>query len=250
MTQDYRQTKLLIIPDVHGRGFWREPVAEALGKTPIVFLGDYVDPYAYEGIAPWAALGGFEELVEMKRSHPDDVILLLGNHDLQYLTPLLLSGRNDFENADKIKALIENNAGLFQLTYVIEAGGRRFLFSHAGIKSGWLLQYREIFEGTNGLATATVLNVMWEQEQYRDALYTILSDVSYSRLGDKPYGSPVWNDVDNMAKYAPELSGWYQIFGHSQQEADPVIKEHFACLDCRRAFWLTEEGKIAEYKKE
>ena len=64
--------------------------------------------------------------------------------------------------------------------------------------------------------------------------------------GDKQYGSPVWNDVDEMSKDAAELPGWYQIFGHTQQEFDPIICEHFACLDCRRAFRLTDDGKIED----
>ena len=36
-------TKILIIPDLHGRGFWKEPCNNWTGK--IVFLGDYHDPY-------------------------------------------------------------------------------------------------------------------------------------------------------------------------------------------------------------
>ena len=37
-------SRILIIPDVHGRTFWRDAV-EAAGEMPIVFLGDYLDPY-------------------------------------------------------------------------------------------------------------------------------------------------------------------------------------------------------------
>ena len=43
-------TTMIIIPDVHGRTFWRQAVNEYLGKEHILFLGDYLDPYAYEGI--------------------------------------------------------------------------------------------------------------------------------------------------------------------------------------------------------
>jgi hypothetical protein len=56
----------------------------------------------------------------------------------------------------------------------------------------------------------------------------------------------VWNDVDEMVKDAAELPGWYQIFGHTQQEFDPIICEHFACLDCRRAFRLSAFGYTRE----
>ena len=45
-----KDIKILIVPDVHGREFWRQPVTEVLNdpglkNTRIVFLGDYVDPY-------------------------------------------------------------------------------------------------------------------------------------------------------------------------------------------------------------
>ena len=42
--------KILIIPDVHGRDFWKEPVKQELknNETSIVFLGDYTDGYPHE----------------------------------------------------------------------------------------------------------------------------------------------------------------------------------------------------------
>jgi len=40
---------LIIIPDVHGRGFWRRTVAYFPGAE-FIFLGDYLDPYEDEGI--------------------------------------------------------------------------------------------------------------------------------------------------------------------------------------------------------
>ena len=41
--------KVLIIPDVHGRDFWRKAISrEEYDK--IIFLGDYTDPYYGESI--------------------------------------------------------------------------------------------------------------------------------------------------------------------------------------------------------
>ena len=36
--------EMIIIPDVHGRKFWRNAV-KGFETEKIVFLGDYVDPY-------------------------------------------------------------------------------------------------------------------------------------------------------------------------------------------------------------
>ena len=38
--------KILVVPDVHGRTFWKEPVGRLLESVDrVVFLGDYLDPY-------------------------------------------------------------------------------------------------------------------------------------------------------------------------------------------------------------
>ena len=239
---------MLILPDIHGRTFWRKPVEETLGKEHIIFLGDYVDPYTYEGVSPWDAYARFEEIVDLKKEHPDDITLLLGNHDLHYLSRLLLGGRYDVERADRIKRLILNNSALFQITHISDSGNKKFVFSHAGIRLQWLEQHKDLLKTEGIKATATTLNIMWQDTQYRQMLYTIFSDVPYSRMGNKPVGSPVWNDVDDMAGDPDEFPGWFQIFGHSQQELNPVIGNHFACLDCRWAFRLMDEGKIIEWE--
>ena len=42
-------SKLIIIPDVHGRSFWRKAVEENPGEE-FIFLGDYLDPYKQDGV--------------------------------------------------------------------------------------------------------------------------------------------------------------------------------------------------------
>ena len=74
---------ILIIPDIHGRIFWKEPCKEFKGKH-IVFLGDYLDPYKHQNILEKTALENFKEILEFKKNNKDLVTLLLGNHDLHY----------------------------------------------------------------------------------------------------------------------------------------------------------------------
>lgn len=45
----FLQTQVIVIPDVHGRSFWKNAI-EKHPETPIVFLGDYLNPYKSEGI--------------------------------------------------------------------------------------------------------------------------------------------------------------------------------------------------------
>jgi len=235
---------MIIVPDIHGRDFWKEPVNENLGKEHIVFLGDYLDPYEDEQIAPWEVFPQLEEIVALKIEHPDSVTLLLGNHDVHYLTERGRGSRYDYIRGAQIKRFIREKADAFQLTYETEIAGKKFLFSHAGIVVGWMEHNKEYLDYATQDAIGQVLNDMWADRSSWPVLFSILADVPYSRWGRATYGSPIWSDVDDMRTESPELPGYYQIFGHSQQEKRPVITDYFACLDCRRAFRLTEDGEL------
>lgn len=235
---------MIIIPDVHGRNFWKKSVEDNLGKEHIVFLGDYMDPYEYESCAPWEAFPQFQETVALKEKNPDDVTLLLGNHDIHYLTEKGRGSRYDYIRGDQIKHFILEKADLFQLTYMEEIAGKKFLFSHAGILAGWMEHNKDYLDEASPDTIGAVLNRMWEDRSSWPVLFSILADVPQSRWGNAAFGSPTWSDVDDMRTDAPELPGYYQVFGHSQQESEPVITDFFSCLDVRRAFRLSERGVI------
>ena len=59
--------QILIIPDVHGRAFWKDAVSN-YPDLPVVFLGDYLDPYAHENIYQEEALANFEEILAFKQA--------------------------------------------------------------------------------------------------------------------------------------------------------------------------------------
>lgn len=58
----------LIIPDVHGRDFWKDAANRFPGN--IVFLGDYLDPYPLEGISPGRSLHLFSGNPFFQESKP------------------------------------------------------------------------------------------------------------------------------------------------------------------------------------
>ena len=79
--------KVLVIPDVHGETFWKEPVLKYIDKVDrIIFLGDYLDPYPEEGkdYSPQEIFDNLMDIVELKRNHMEKVVLLKGNHDQHY----------------------------------------------------------------------------------------------------------------------------------------------------------------------
>lgn len=229
---------ILIIPDVHGRTFWKAAMNPD-NYERVVFLGDYADPYEIEGITVSMALDNFKEIIALKQQHPDKVILLLGNHDLHYYSEYYReraqSSRYSPMAAVTLERLFQDNRQLFQLVWETGLGGSRYLFSHAGINQGWLKRNLEQIgqPDENHLNRLLLTN---------EGIGT-LAQVGRIRGGGFQSGSIVWADVDELIASEP-LPGTYQIFGHTQQYDAPIITKDFACLDCRAAFSLDQRGEI------
>ena len=230
--------RLIIVPDVHGRDFWRETIAKYPGEE-YIFLGDYLDPYGDEGITDAEAFGGLEDIIRFKKEHPDKVTLLWGNHDLHYLYPELMGSRYDFDHAERNAHLFWDHQTLFQMAYETIAGGKRFLFSHAGIGMQWILNSFPAL--LDQAITAELLNDLAGYPPFMSAL----EDISIYRGGDKAYGSMVWADVHEHIEMKNQIPGFVQVFGHTQLNGPVTFFCRFYCLDCRRSFALEKEsGRI------
>lgn len=224
--------KILIIPDVHGRQFWQTAMYFKDDYEKIIFLGDYLDPYWEERIFMEDAFVEFLKILDLKRDNPDKVILLMGNHDLHYLWSHDMNcSRRDENHLEFLNAIFVHHRNLFQMAYEYKSDKTTYLFTHAGILKGWL---------QNNCAT---YSEQWLNEMLNQVSFGILKQVNNVRGGNDSYGSPIWADLLEH-EIATPLEGYYQIFGHSLDE-EPTIKEHWACLDCKRAFELNlETGEI------
>lgn len=222
---------ILIIPDVHGRTFWKEDLKHDL----IIFLGDYLDPYPDEGITNEQALENFKEILRFKEENKDKVILLLGNHDLQYVSHIITTDRVDKKNYKEISRLFTTNNNFFKVVHYLKYKDKNVVFSHAPITDGWVkcvnYLHPTLPEG-DFVALLDKLNELWRNFMYGSpVLFGALSYCSYYRGGADAYGSPIWADV----REAQETADWYQIFGHTQLK-DAYISATFADLDCRKCF--------------
>lgn len=223
-------TKILIIPDVHGRSFWKEPCNN--WKDKIIFLGDYHDPYGeYVDEEPDKAesLANLRDLAEFveNRRHTSDVICLLGNHDLSYLNG---NGkcRFDYWKQNEIRFLIRILNP--QLYYIYEdlttKEPHKYLFSHAGITKDWL-DYNNL--ELKDLDNIDLTNI------------SALDHIPYSRGGYNKYGSCVWNSLEDFQVQNP-YKDYYQIFGHTWGgRTEPLVTDKYAMLDCCKPFVLNTE---------
>lgn len=232
-------SKVLIIPDIHGRTFWKEAVNKFRGR--IIFLGDYLDPYTYyENIDSDIAIENFKDILDFAESNPQKVTLLLGNHDCGYIFDNFLSCRQDYQRYDEIRELYKKHWNLFKLGYK----QNKCLFTHAGVtKDWWKLHF-----GKKQFNILLLNDLLKENEEW-------LNEVSEYRGGLDLYGSVVWAHIYEHKELTFE--GIYQIFGHTMYYK-PIIREHYAMLDCKQAFIVdtetteifTLEGETVTYNEE
>ena len=235
------ENNLIIIPDVHGRGFWRNAV-EKHPDGRFIFLGDYLDPYGHEGVTTEEAFRGLEDIVRFKEEHPDRVTLLWGNHDLHYLYPELMGSRYDFSRAERFGHYFQDHQTLFKMADETEAAGRRFLFSHAGVGMEWLRHNFPDLRAED--VNANLLNDLVGHPAFLSAL----ADVSAYRGGDKEFGSMVWADVQEQGEDENRLPGIVQVFGHTRMGMPFNYENRIYCLDCKRAFFLhNPDGRIYDF---
>lgn len=221
-------SKILIVPDVHGRAFWHRALELVDQVDQIVFLGDYLDPYSHEGISFDLALEEFNKILEFKKEYPDLITLLVGNHDMHYIIKDFMDcSRRNTDMLDQLHKLYNSNLDLFNLIHIEDD----WLFSHGGVYKGWMDKYEFTLEDLN---LKTFLGSHWPA----------LEDLSMYRGGYNYVGSCVWADIRESLKN--ELfPGYKQVVGHTQLNDKPFITDKIVCVDVRRCFILdTITGKI------
>ena len=189
----------IAIGDVHGLDLWRD-VVEAHPECRVVFLGDYLDPYGY--VPREKLLENLRSIIDLKRSRPEDVVLLLGNHDLHYFCEDACVGtRFDMEIAADASKFFLGNIHLFQ--YAFQDG--EYLFTYAGVSQLW---FDYDFCGDASRSVAEQLN-----NPAADQMPALLR-VGYARGGRRgDTGGIFWADKSELEE---PLHGFTQIVGHNR----------------------------------
>lgn len=248
--------KILIIPDVHGREFWREPVKYVLENTDarIIFLGDYLDPYSFDfdhNHYQQQAIDVFNEIINLKKESNDRITLLLGNHDMGYRFDLAICDcRTDYSNFERIRNIFIENKDLFKMAEEETINGIHFIFSHAGIHKGYIdSAFPNEKEYINEENVVDYFNNAYYAEEGRVINSFGMYD-SYRGYGGYDYGSIVWADVHSWLKDDYDGFG-YQIFGHTQLKhgCGGLITENVADLDSAEAFTINELGNIKQFNE-
>lgn len=239
--------KILILPDIHGRVFWKEPCEKHDEYDKIIFLGDYVDSYSHEMIGKKDTVENMLEIIDFKTKVGDKCVLLVGNHDMSYIDEQMIPSRHDWANHKWICEIFAEFADYFNLAYEANMNNQRYLFSHSGIEWPWVKSIKEDYH-LNDITKENIvesLNSLYQSND-KDLVRSILDRISVYRGGEDIFGSCVWGDVRSFMSHLQcgdeQIEDAYQIFGHTMLK-EPCVTDKFACLDCLRPFVLNE-GKI------
>lgn len=250
--------KILVVPDVHGRTFWKEPVRKYMDEVDrVVFLGDYLDPYDEEGTdrRPEALYANLMEIIAVKQDHPDKVVLLKGNHDQHYASERFREeaggSRMDRENWQKYHDFFTGHKDLFRLAYLETVKGIPYLFTHAGVTAFWLNQVNALAwkKPDNEVSltdpeTVQAINLLDFEGPGQD----LLGIVGWRRswFGEKT-GSVLWADAfEHSIPHAPKAYGLnkvFQVFGHTQLAGhidDKLEYDNFVMIDSQKCFIIDE----------
>lgn len=229
------EKKIIIIPDVHCRTFWKDAIKEDFDK--IIFLGDYVDPYPNEFLT-YDSLQCLNEIIQFKKDNYDKCTLLIGNHDAHYIWEQYpVSTRKNLSLSKEYHNLFINNLDLFKLIEVYED----IVYSHAGFTQSFIDTCANLFELPDDEISYTkdVIEIFRDtslENVYGTAMFDAIEQIGYIRGGSYSTGGILWGDVREMLIYSPKEI--FQIFGHTQLAHDPIILDNAVCLDCRNYFTL------------
>lgn len=194
--------KHIVFGDIHGRKCWRK-VIDLEKPDKVIFLGDYVS--SHEGISGEQQRSNLEDIMTFKENNMDDVIMLLGNHDLQHLgypwahccclDPYVYRW---LSSKDVSKRFLE----LTQAIHIQD----NIIFSHAGVSKVW---WENQFMGD-----PTKENLLKINDLEPNEMFMFTPDSMYDTYGDSVTQSPVW--IRPNALLRSHLDGWDQVVGHTR----------------------------------
>ena len=224
--------KIITIGDLHGSEAWKQVHPNSWDR--IIFAGDYVDSFDY---SDEEIQRNFRQVIQLKKKHSEKVILLLGNHDLQYyFNSISRHGCSGFRRRmmpvlfDIFHTEKENFQVAFQLG--------NYLWTHAGVVQRWYDQF------IKSQLLASDENLAFSLNRLFLSYYLPLFHVSGLRGGDEKDGGIFW--AHHTETCDDPLRKYHQIVGHTRtgkgivsiksSETDTSIT-YIDCLESKTEFY-------------
>lgn len=227
-------TKIVAVGDIHGRDVWKKIIEAEKPFDKIVLLGDYVD--THQDISGAEQLYNLLEIIDYKKQFPENVVLLVGNHDYQYWpTGLVGETYSGFQPGmyASFLQLFEEHKKLFQMCFEDEEG---VIYSHAGFTETFV-------EQKIGTFSAKQVNDVFKYKPQSFKFY----DFDRSGCGDDQRQSCIWVRPNSL--YNDSIDR-LQVVGHTSVEKinHPAKSERrgFYLIDCleHRQYLVKEDKKF------
>lgn len=217
-----KKKKIGVIGDIHCCTIWKMFVTNNIDIDKWVFIGDYVDSFTH---LDEEMINNLADIIQYKKDNLEKVVLLLGNHDIQY---------TDFPNyrcsgfragiQPTISYLFQENKELFQIAYQY----KNYLFTHAGVSAKWFKWMKEVFEEIENKYSpedlAEAINIM---SKTKDSFF--LHSVGQKRGGLRGfYGGVTWADRDETMEGI--IPNFHQIVGHTPVKKIETINKFMGTL--------------------
>ena len=213
-----KKQKILVVGDIHQR---YEQVQEAFDLfliedyDKIILLGDIFDSHDRTDEDAFRTI---HSVLTMKRIYPDKVVILVGNHDEQYLAadPEYYKCSGFRQNIhSRLHALLAPEKRHFQYAY----GVKNYLFTHAGVSLKWFMKHFHTLQkwadkmGMDICEHEQLWQIIEGVSQTHDK--QILFEIGPERGGfDSNQGGPLWCDrKEIMREPYPHI---HQVVGHSK----------------------------------
>lgn len=240
---------VIIVSDTHGTSSWQSLFKGDDWKLNelVIFLGDYCDSYTKTNEE---ILQSLDFVLKLKDEYPDKVVLLMGNHDMQYYSTDRRFGCSGyrFSYSEVLERIFTINSSKFKLAKSFKINGQDYLCTHAGVLNHWLSTLGQ--QDSTAKEVETLINHKWESQSWDE-----VSMISGVRGGRDICGGPLWADMDEFRGNVPK--NFNQIVGHTHRRfgvvefneetsafvfcTDNLVKNEFDDL------WITQildNGKI------
>lgn len=196
--------KTIAIGDIHGIKVWEKIVDREKGSR-VVFIGDYFDSFH---VPATEQIENFKKIVKFKLANEDRVTMLVGNHELHYLTTV----HERYSGYQRERA-VEIGRLLMPLikdrTIVVCHKEGKHLFSHAGFTTVWCEDYK-----LDPKAEDFVQKVNDMFLEMPEAF--CFNKYDRSGFGESPLQGPLWVRPDSLGSC--RIKGITQVVGHSHMD--------------------------------
>lgn len=238
-----KEHRIICLGDTHGRVDWKAIAEKELTTCDkFLFIGDYFDTHN-QGVSGNKQIVNFKEIVEFKKTNPDKVILLTGNHDYHYIRGIgeTYSGYQAMY-ALEIGELVEQTIkdDLMQMCYLHD----KFFFSHAGLTKTWI-QRVLIPNNINPLVNDVMVQHINDFLKFQPRVFGFMMGDNFDQTGDDITQGPIWVRPHSLARDMVEEITC--VVGHTPVQKLRLNPKHpsiilIDCLGTTKEYLIIEDG--------